>query len=98
SVAFVDLDGLKQINDALGHHAGNRALIDAANVLRHCFRESDILARLGGDEFALFIAEADHKEITRRIYERLHVSNSAPGRQYQLSFSMGIVLGNAERN
>lgn len=98
SVAFVDLDGLKQINDALGHQAGNRALVDAANVLKNCFRESDILARLGGDEFALFIAEADHKEIILRIQQKLHIANSEPGRPYQLSFSLGIVLGNAEKN
>ncbi|HEY6182277.1 MAG TPA: diguanylate cyclase [Terriglobales bacterium] len=98
SVAFVDLDGLKQINDALGHQAGNQALVDAANALKNCFRESDILARIGGDEFALFIAEADHKEIIHRIHEKLHIFNSEPGRQYQLSFSTGIVLGNAEKN
>jgi diguanylate cyclase (GGDEF)-like protein/PAS domain S-box-containing protein len=98
SVAFVDLDGLKQINDALGHQAGNQALVDAANALKNCFRESDILARIGGDEFALFIAEADHKEIIHRIQEKLHIFNSEPGRQYQLSFSTGIVLGNAEKN
>ena len=98
SVAFVDLDGLKQINDAFGHQVGNQALVDAANVLKHCFRESDILARLGGDEFALFIAEADHKEIAHRIQQKLHISNSEPMRQCQLSFSMGIVLGNAEKN
>ena len=98
SIAFVDLDGLKQINDALGHQIGNQALVDAANVLKHCFRESDILARLGGDEFGLFIAEADHREISRRIQQKLHICNAEPGHQYQLSFSMGIVLGNAEKN
>jgi len=98
SIAFVDLDGLKQINDALGHQIGNQALVDAANVLKHCFRESDILARLGGDEFGLFIAEADHREIARRIQQKLHICNAEPGHQYQLSFSMGIVLGNAEKN
>src|SRR5215468_9102915 len=59
SVAFVDLDGLKLINDSFGHHAGNQALVDTANVLRDCLRESDVLARLGGDEFAVFISEPD---------------------------------------
>ena len=55
-VAFVDMDDLKQINDTFGHQAGNCALVDAATVLKQCFRDSDILARLGGDEFAAFIA------------------------------------------
>ena len=91
SVAFVDLDGLKQINDTYGHLEGDRALRDTANLLRECFRESDIIARLGGDEFAVFIAEADQAEIGRRIQEKLIEINSAAGRSYPLSFSMGIV-------
>jgi len=98
SVAFIDLDGLKQINDAWGHETGNQALIDAAHVLKHSFRDSDILARLGGDEFGLFIAEADHKEIVHRIHQKLQICNAEPNRQHPLSFSMGIVLGNAEKN
>jgi diguanylate cyclase (GGDEF)-like protein len=49
---FMDLDGLKDINDTFGHAEGNRALIEAAEVLRESFRQSDILARFGGDEFA----------------------------------------------
>lgn len=93
SVAFVDLDGLKQINDTFGHQAGNSALVDAANVLRDCFRESDILARLGGDEFAVFIAEADKKRVADRILQKLQAHNDAAQRQYCLSFSIGIVSG-----
>jgi len=91
SVAFVDLDGLKQINDTYGHLEGDRALKDTADLLRECFRESDIIARLGGDEFAVFIAEADQAEIVRRIQEKLIEINRAAGRSYPLSFSMGIV-------
>ncbi len=96
SIAFVDLDGLKRINDTFGHQAGNRALIDTAEVLRKCFRESDILARLGGDEFAVFVAKADEREIagiTSRIEEHLAACNSTAGRLYPLSFSIGIVSG-----
>src|SRR5690349_13522502 len=48
---YLDLDDLKLINDSYGHLEGNRALIVTANVLRACFRQSDILARMGGDEF-----------------------------------------------
>jgi diguanylate cyclase (GGDEF)-like protein/PAS domain S-box-containing protein len=96
SIAFVDLDGLKRINDTFGHQAGNRALVDSANVLRECFRESDILARLGGDEFAAFIAEAEESKIasiTSRIEQNLAACNSAAGREFRLSFSTGIVSG-----
>jgi diguanylate cyclase (GGDEF)-like protein len=96
SIAFVDLDGLKRINDTFGHKEGNRALVDVANVLRECFRESDILARLGGDEFAIFIAQAEENKmanITSRIQENLAACNAAAGRHYPLSFSTGIVSG-----
>jgi diguanylate cyclase (GGDEF)-like protein len=91
SIAFIDLDDLKEINDTFGHLEGDRALRDTANLLRECFRESDIIARLGGDEFAIFIAEADQGQIASRIQERLsaHQRNSQLG--YRLSFSMGVV-------
>lgn len=94
SIAFVDFDGLKRINDTFGHQEGNRALVDTANVLRECFRESDILARIGGDEFAIFIADAEESQIDgieSRIQQGLATCNSAAGRRYRLSFSTGIV-------
>jgi len=90
-VAFVEMDYLKQINDTFGHQAGNCALVDAATVLKQCFRDSDILARLGGDEFAVFIAEADGQEIAHRIARKLAAYNDTAGREYCLSFSTGIV-------
>ena len=98
SVAFVDLDGLKQINDTYGHLEGDRALKDTARLLRECFRDSDIIARLGGDEFAVFIAETDQEKIERRIQEKLLEMNSAPGRHYPLSFSMGIVASDPSQD
>lgn len=98
SVAFIDLDGLKLINDTFGHQTGNRALVDAAHVLRDCFRQSDILARLGGDEFAVFVAEADENKVDsvlRRIQESLDTCNASPDHPYRLSFSIGIVSGSS---
>lgn len=91
SIAFLDLDDLKQINDTFGHLEGDRALRDTANLLRECFRESDILARLGGDEFSIFIAEANEGQIARRIRERLAAHERHSKRRYKLSFSIGIV-------
>ena len=96
SIAFVDLDDLKKINDSFGHQEGDRALIDTGHVLRECFRESDVIARLGGDEFAIFIAEADMETIVERINQKLAALRAAPDRLYPLSFSMGIVKGNPE--
>jgi two-component system cell cycle response regulator len=96
-VAFVDLDGLKRINDTFGHQEGNRALVEAANVLRDSCRRSDILSRIGGDEFAILIADADTDcadVVLRRIQKKLDSCNAAPGRRYPLSLSVGIVATN----
>jgi diguanylate cyclase (GGDEF)-like protein/PAS domain S-box-containing protein len=100
SVAFIDLDGLKSVNDTLGHLAGNSALVDAANILKDCFRQSDILARLGGDEFSVFVAETDETKIpgvVDRIQQHMEVCNSRPNRPYRLSFSVGIVSSSSAK-
>jgi len=55
---FADLDGLKVINDTLGHEAGDRAIVRVADALRACFRDSDVVSRLGGDEFAVLMPES----------------------------------------
>jgi diguanylate cyclase (GGDEF)-like protein/PAS domain S-box-containing protein len=94
SVAFVDLDGLKRINDSQGHETGDSALMEVASVLRESFRQSDILGRLGGDEFAVFIGDAAKDEtdtIRTRVQQHLDAWNARPGRSYTLSFSIGIV-------
>jgi diguanylate cyclase (GGDEF)-like protein/PAS domain S-box-containing protein len=93
SIVFVDLDGLKGINDTFGHQEGDRALVDLGNILRDCFRQSDILSRLGGDEFALFVAETGENEIASRIQQKLDAYHAAAHRHYRLSVSIGIVSG-----
>src|SRR5216684_6615270 len=96
-VAFADLDGMKQINDTFGHQEGNRALVEASNVLRDSFRQSDIIARLGGDEFAILVADAAENSVDtvmNRVRQKLATFNAGPHRRYQLSFSTGIVPGN----
>ncbi len=95
SIAFIDLDDLKDINDSFGHLEGDRALRETASLLRECFRDSDIVARLGGDEFAIFIAEADEGQIAQRIEERLRErERNSPPRGYSLALSIGIVVSN----
>jgi diguanylate cyclase (GGDEF)-like protein len=96
-IGFIDLDGLKPINDTFGHSEGNHALVDAANVLRDSFRQSDIISRLGGDEFAVFVADADESSIPivkNRIQLKVDACNAEPGRQYSLSFSVGMAPSN----
>lgn len=91
---FMDLDGLKTINDTFGHAEGNRALMEAADVLRRCFRQSDLLARFGGDEFAalaLSADEADDSVMRARLLGALDAVNVKPDRDYLLGFSLGVL-------
>ena len=89
---FFDLNGMKQINDQLGHDEGDRALRDMAGVLRASFRASDIIARLGGDEFVALLPDADPSQIdlfVGRIELETAERNVEPGRKYELSTSIG---------
>jgi diguanylate cyclase (GGDEF)-like protein len=91
---FADLDGLKRINDDLGHEQGDLAIIETAQVLKTCFRDSDIVARLGGDEFAALAIESSGREaefIEARVEEALLRQNERPGRRYDLSLSLGAL-------
>jgi diguanylate cyclase (GGDEF)-like protein len=90
---FLDLDGLKYINDTFGHAEGNRAIAEAANVLQTA-STGDIIARLGGDEFtALAITAAGRtRRPARGPRDALDFVNSKPDRAYPLGFSVGISL------
>ncbi|MBT3390041.1 MAG: GAF domain-containing protein [Chloroflexi bacterium] len=90
---FIDVDGLKKINDLHGHSMGDRALLATAQILRKTFRQADIIGRLAGDEFAVLAIHSheNHKDLLldRLEQERqaYHVDCREP---FQLSFSIGI--------
>jgi diguanylate cyclase (GGDEF)-like protein len=92
---YADLDGLKNINDTLGHAEGDRALQDAADILRTTFRDSDIIARMGGDEFVVLalrnLPPVPEPSLVR-LQEDLDRFNRVSGRPYTLSMSVGAVL------
>ncbi len=97
---YADLDDLKRINDSRGHEEGDAALIEAADVLKDAFRDSDIVARIGGDEFvvlAIDIAEGKAAALARRLRERIQARNTERGRPYQVSFSLGLARYDPER-
>lgn len=92
AVFFADLNGMKIINDTLGHEIGDRALVATAAVLTKTFRDSDVVARLGGDEFAVLAVECDADGI-RTLRERLSRAvldlNESGRERFQLSISLG---------
>jgi diguanylate cyclase (GGDEF)-like protein len=91
-VSFIDADGLKQVNDEYGHHAGDELLKCLADVLRHTFREADVIARLGGDEFCVLgTAQANGQAITQRLATAIAKFNEeAAVRGFELKASCGI--------
>jgi len=96
---FVDLDGLKWINDTLGHEEGDKALIETATVFKETFRTSDIIARLGGDEYAALtvdITEAKSELFTARLQSLIDTQNNQKNRRYRLSISVGCSYYDSE--
>lgn len=67
SIIVADLDGLKKVNDTMGHEAGDRLIAGAAEILRMAFRGGDIVARTGGDEFVMLLPEMDEKGVAASI-------------------------------
>lgn len=101
SLLFLDIDGMKNINDELGHKAGDQALLDTANILKNTFRESDIIARIGGDEFAVLLTEHSESDvediesiIIDHLMDNLKKHNERGGRNYELLLSVGFVHHN----
>jgi two-component system, cell cycle response regulator len=89
---YSDLDGLKRINDVLGHQKGDWALIDTANILQDTFRGSDIIARIGGDEFVVMPIETEGNNlgiVINRFQKAVEMDNTKSKRDYTLSISTG---------
>ncbi|MGL4828060.1 MAG: sensor domain-containing diguanylate cyclase [Vibrio sp.] len=94
SIAYLDLNHFKAINDQYGHQEGDIALQAFADTMRHCFRESDVFARLGGDEFVVFMSGASQPiahQVIQRFQESLDKYNDTANKPYHISFSSGIV-------
>ncbi|NNJ09572.1 diguanylate cyclase [Chloroflexales bacterium ZM16-3] len=98
SLVFIDLDGLKTINDSLGHAMGNQALITTTHIITATFRDSDIIARLGGDEFVVLAMDSDAQDPSA-VFERIQAQCAQHNRQanapYQLSMSIGVAHSTA---
>jgi diguanylate cyclase (GGDEF)-like protein/PAS domain S-box-containing protein len=100
ALLFLDLDRFKQINDSLGHLAGDRLLTSIARRLHACVRPGDVLARLGGDEFAVLLDDLKDASDATRIAERMQEALHAPLRNEEsdvvVTASIGIAFGGAD--
>jgi len=96
AIALIDLDHFKQINDSVGHDAGDHILKVIATRVRSCMRRSDLAARLGGDEFALILRDVDGEDEACQIAQRLLQVASEPityhKEKIQPSATIGLVL------
>lgn len=93
TLAFLDLDGLKKVNDGLGHEEGDHFITAVADILRTSIRNTDILCRYGGDEFLIVFRNcAPHtsKMILARAREKTQEQGKSWGKPYSLSFSYGV--------
>ncbi|MCK7551334.1 diguanylate cyclase domain-containing protein [Marinobacter goseongensis] len=94
AVLFMDLDGFKDVNDSLGHEAGDRVLCDVAGRLSGCVREDDTVARLGGDEFTMILTGARHQSdvshVARLIFDALALPFRTGPRPVHISVSIGV--------
>jgi diguanylate cyclase (GGDEF)-like protein/PAS domain S-box-containing protein len=91
ALLFLDLDGLKQINDRFGHLVGSQALCRLADVLCICSRKVDTPARFGGDEFALVLPETGFMP-AKLVAQRICDSLANDGREPKLSVSIGVAI------
>ncbi|MGB7605901.1 MAG: diguanylate cyclase [Lutisporaceae bacterium] len=93
-ICYIDVDGLKVVNDTYGHQEGDDYILFITNVLKEIIRESDGLCRMGGDEFLLVLPECDMKkgqQVLRRIEKALNENNVRKAKPYKLGISYGLI-------
>ncbi|WED24517.1 EAL domain-containing protein [Vibrio sp. JC009] len=96
AVAYLDLDGFKQINDTFGHNVGDELLIKLSALMSKSLREGDTLARIGGDEFVAVLADikkmGDCEQVLNRLLEAAMSPVTINDRTHQVSTSIGVTL------
>jgi diguanylate cyclase (GGDEF)-like protein len=93
TIIMADVDNLKQLNDTFGHDIGDRLLKKAADILRHDFRNEDIIARTGGDEFCIILPGTSRDEALR-VIQRIKIKCDFESSK---KFPISISFGTAER-
>ena len=99
SLIYLDIDRFKTINDTLGHHVGDRALLVVADTLRDTFRRSGLIARMSGDEFAVLAFDTSQQNaetLVERLRTELTRVNATTRERFQLTVSIGLARYNGE--
>jgi diguanylate cyclase (GGDEF)-like protein len=94
-IMSIDLDDFSRINEALGHAAGDEALMEMSRLICETFRASDCVARSGGDEFMVLVTNCGEPEADRvreRLHEAIELRNIQRGRDYRMDISIGITV------
>jgi len=99
ALLYLDVDRFKQINDSLGHQAGDELLREVARRLQGCVREPDVVARLSGDEFAVLLEDVDVPDTAVKVAQRIIAALAGPMRWHhrglKTSASIGVAGGDA---
>jgi len=93
SLVYIDMDGLKRLNDTHGHEIGSRVIQEVGDILRETFRSSDLIARIGGDEFVVFETsndQIDEGNDVQRLQNNVTRHNAQQVRDYEISLSIGV--------
>ncbi len=91
TLCYLDLDGLKDVNDTYGHNEGDEYIRLFVSMIRHRFRSTDTFARVGGDEFCLILPECSSESAMAKLESVRHSFSRAGGKNYPRSFSYGLV-------
>ena len=94
ALLFIDLDRFKEVNDTLGHDVGDKLLVQAADRISQCVRETDTVARMGGDEFTVILPQINDLIFTEKVAKSIIQKLSAPFTvddvELNISASIGI--------
>lgn len=94
AIFFIDIDGLKKVNDTLGHKKGDEYIINVSSVLKDCIRDNDVIARLGGDEFIIIVNDVEKEDVNivlNRINKNIEFLDNLT-KDYKVSASIGVTF------
>ena len=94
AIAYIDLDDFKKLNDTLGHHVGDQALVHLVSLLHRSMRPSDVLCRFGGEEFVMMLPETTLEDAFKVVSRFLgeFTAQEIPGANRPISFSAGVAV------